>query len=84
MTLFRRSRVMDLGNPWLLVSGILIGLIGMWFLRMGKREANLRWIAAGLGMCVYPYFVSSLVILWLIAAGMIGGLYLWSRYVPAS
>lgn len=74
---------MNLGDPWLLFSGLIIGVAGLWMLRMGKREANLRCLAVGLGLCVYPYFVSSLAVLWLVAAAMVGGLYLWSRVLPA-
>lgn len=70
---------MDLGNPGVLLSGILIGAVGMVLLIYGKKTENLKALLVGLVMCVFPYFVGSLAILWLGAAACIGGLYAWSR-----
>lgn len=70
---------MDFGNPALLLSGLLISAIGMGLLIYGKRSENLRPLLVGLVMCVFPYFVGSVAILWLGAAACMGGLYAWSR-----
>ena len=70
---------MNLGDPMVLISGLFIGLIGMGLFIYGKKECNVRCLATGAVMCVFPYFVSSLLLLWLIAAACIGALFLLSR-----
>lgn len=71
---------MDFGDPWVLISGFLIGGIGFVILMYGKKEWNLKCITAGLVLCAFPYFVTSLILMWLIAAGCVGGLYLATKY----
>ena len=70
---------MNLGDPMVLVSVLFIGLVGMALFIYGKKESNLRCQAVGAVLCVYPYFVSSLLVLWLIAAVCVGVLALASR-----
>jgi hypothetical protein len=70
---------MDLGDPMVLISGLLIGAIGFALLIYGKKQLNLKCLATGLIMCGFPYFVSSLALMWLIAAVCLGGLYVASR-----
>ena len=74
---------MDFGNPWLLLSGLFIGLIGMAMFIYGKKQQNLRCLSVGVVLCVYPYFIASVAVLWLIAAACLGGLYAWSRFADA-
>lgn len=71
---------MDLGDPMVLISGFLIGSIGFVLLMYGKKEWNLKCITTGLVLCAFPYFVTSLVLMWGIAALCIGGLYVASKY----
>ena len=70
---------MDFSNSYLLVSGLIIGAIGVGILMYGKKAMDLKCIGIGLAMCVYPYFVTSMVLLWLIAAACVAGLYLLPR-----
>lgn len=70
---------MDLSNPWVLMSGLLIGSAGFVVFLHGKRNADVKAITTGLVMCVFPYFVGSLALLWLGAVACLGGLYAWSR-----
>lgn len=72
---------MDLGNPWILFSGIIIGLVGMLMFNYGRKEPDLRAVSAGLVLCIYPYFIGSVVVLWLIFAAVIGGLYALNKYM---
>lgn len=69
---------MDFSNPYVLVSGLFIGLIGMGLLMYGKKSMEPKCIGIGLAMCVYPYFVTSLVLMWLLAAMCVAGVY----YLP--
>ncbi len=70
---------MDLGNPALLISGLFIGVVGAAVFMYGKKQCNLRCLAVGAALCIYPYFVSSLLLLWRIAAGCLGLLALASK-----
>ncbi|MCC6661984.1 MAG: hypothetical protein IT437_14000 [Phycisphaerales bacterium] len=70
---------MDLSHPWLLMSGFLIGSAGFLLLLRGKRELDVPSMVAGLTLCVFPYFVGSMLVLWLGTAACLGGLYAWTR-----
>jgi hypothetical protein len=50
-----------------LVIGILTGAIGMGYFIYGKRQTKFAPLLAGMTLCVYPYFVDSVV--WLIVIG---------------
>jgi hypothetical protein len=65
---------MDLSDPWLLLSGVLIGAVGMGLFVFGKKQGEAMPILAGLLMGVYPMFVTSLVLEWGIFAAIIAGL----------
>ncbi len=58
---------MDLGNPSTLISGALIGLVGMALFVYGRRSQEPKCLGAGIAMCVFPIFVSSLLLMWLLA-----------------
>lgn len=70
---------MDLGDPWVLFSGLLIGTVGFVLFMYGKKQANFKCLFTGLAMCVFPYFVSSVLVMWLITGACLGGLYLMTR-----
>jgi hypothetical protein len=70
---------MDLGNPWVLFSGLIIGAVGFVLFVYGKKQANYKCLFTGLVLCIFPYFVSSLLAMWLITAGCLGGLYAMTR-----
>ena len=69
---------MDLSNPYILLSGLFIGLIGMGLLMYGKKVMEPKCIGIGIAMCVYPYFVTSVVLMWLLAAACLAIVY----YLP--
>ena len=71
---------MDLGNPWTLISGLVIGLVGMVLFMYGKREQNLRALGAGVVLCVYPYFVASVVLMWVAFALVLGAAWALGKY----
>lgn len=70
---------MDLSSPWAIMSGLVIGAIGFVLLMHGKRNVDVPPMVAGLALCVAPYFVGSLLAMWLLAAACLGGLYAWTR-----
>ncbi len=42
-----------------ILAGFLFGVIGIWLIKEGRREGNLRWAAIGLILLIYPYFSPS-------------------------
>ena len=50
-----------------LVIGIFTGAIGVGYFIYGKRQAKFAPLLAGMMLCVYPYFVDS--VLWLLVIG---------------
>jgi multisubunit Na+/H+ antiporter MnhE subunit len=59
-----------------LLAGLLFGAIGLWLIRSGRREGNLRWAALGLVMLVYPYFSPNAWVDWGLGAALCGLAYL--------
>jgi hypothetical protein len=59
---------MDLPDFSLLFSGLLIGTVGLGLFIYGRKRPDTKCLLIGVAMCVYPYFVSSVALLWLIAA----------------
>ena len=74
---------MSLTEPWSIVSGVVISLVGMVLFMRGKRDVNLPCLGTGLAMCVFPYFVSSLLLMWGLFAACIGGWYWLSKNATA-
>ena len=62
-----------------IASGIFIGAVGMLLFMRGKREADLKCLGMGLVMCIYPYFVASLLLTWGIFGLCLGGLYVMAK-----
>jgi hypothetical protein len=58
-----------------LIGGLVFGSIGFVAFIYGKRMSLWRPMFLGLGLMVYPYFVSSDIILW--GAGLVGSVGLW-------
>lgn len=64
---------MDFSHPWSLVSGMVLGMVGMVFFISGKKNVNIPLLAIGAVMCVFPYFVESVAIQWAVGALCIFG-----------
>ena len=62
----------SMGN---IFSSLVIGGIGYVCFRYGKATSKFYPLVAGILMFVYPYFVSSILLMWLIEAGLLAGLY---------
>ncbi len=55
---------MDLDNPSVLLSGVIIGAFGMGFFIYGKKSADFRALLMGVALSVLPLFAHSLLVLW--------------------
>ena len=49
--------------------GVIAGAIGMGYFIYGKRQTKIVAMVAGALLCVYPYFIDSL--LWLYLVGLL-------------
>jgi hypothetical protein len=59
-----------LNESWLLW-GLLFGSIGMGFFAYGKRQRAVVPLVCGLGLMVFPYFVSNTILVVVIGVGLI-------------
>ena len=71
--------MMDMSNPGLMVSAGLISMIGLGVFMYGKRMEDIKSLGIGLGMMIFPIFVPSVLIMWVIAAACGVGLYFGPR-----
>lgn len=70
---------MDFMDPGPLLSGVLISMAGMAIFIYGKRMHEAKSLGIGLVMMVYPIFLSSILWMWLLAAGCIASLFILPR-----
>ena len=52
-----------------LLIGMIAGVFGVAYFVYGKRQAKLAPLIAGVALCVYPYFMES--VLWLCVVGVV-------------
>ncbi len=64
------------GNAML--ASVLVGSIGLGLLAYGKRQRRVPHAIAGIALMVYPYFVPNVALMFVIAAALLGLLYLAS------
>lgn len=53
-----------------IIWGSIFGLIGMAYFIYGKKQAAIMPLACGIGLMVYPFFVSNLYLLIAIGVGL--------------
>lgn len=70
---------MDLDHPAAFFSAILIGLIGTVLFIYGRKQQSVRCLLAGAALCIFPYFITSVAVMWAVTGGCLGGLYYLSR-----
>ncbi len=59
-----------------LLASVVVGSIGLGLLAYGKRQRRAPHAIAGIALMVYPYFVPSVALMFVIAAALLGLLYL--------
>jgi hypothetical protein len=67
---------MEIPSMGLLFSGLLIGTVGVGMFIYGKKRPEPKCLLIGIAMCVYPYFVSSLALMWVIAVACMAAVYM--------
>lgn len=56
-------------NATTLFIGVIAGAIGMGYFIYGKRQLRYAAMISGMILCVYPYFIDS--VLWLCVVGLV-------------
>jgi len=51
--------------------GIIAGVIGMSYFIYGKKQERIAFLAAGVGLCVYPYLVDGVALQILVGLGFL-------------
>ncbi len=69
----------DLGSPAAIISSIFIGIVGFAIFLYGKKELNVKCIGTGITLCIFPYFVHSVLLMWTITAACLAALYWLSK-----
>ena len=55
----------------LIFTGLIFGSIGMGYILYGRKQANMIALLAGVGLCIFPYFISSIWISIALGAGLV-------------
>ena len=67
---------MEIPSMGLLFSGLLIGTVGVGMFIYGKKRPEPKCLLIGIAMCVYPYFISSVALMWIIAVACMAAVYM--------
>ena len=51
--------------------GILAGVLGLSYFIYGKRQERIGFLAAGVGLCIYPYLVDGLALQILVSVALL-------------
>jgi drug/metabolite transporter (DMT)-like permease len=65
----------ELPSPAALFAMLMFGIIGFAAFRYGKKNGQLNPMLLGVGLMVYPYFISQTWVLYAIGCGLCAGLY---------
>lgn len=68
---------MDFGT---FMSAMLIGTFGLGFFAYGKKSQNMLVLGLGLALMIYPYFVHSVIWMWIIAVAIVAGAFALSKF----
>ncbi len=66
---------MSFDNPAVLFSSIIIGMLGFVMFMYGRKEPDVRYLAAGIALSVIPFFAHSMLLIWGLTGACGAGLY---------
>lgn len=67
--------MLELPTPFALVGMVLFPLIGVWAIKEGRREANIKQLLLGFLLIGYSYFVSPAWLIWGIGLALVAAVY---------
>jgi hypothetical protein len=68
-------------DPGTLIASIIVSGIGTVAFIYGKRQSRVPHMVAGVILCVFPYFVSNVILVGVITAAVLLGLFGAVRYL---
>jgi len=68
---------MNLPSPAVLFAGIVFGLIGFVAFNYGRKNIRVGPMVTGVGLMVFPYFVSQTWAVYLVGLALCGLLFAW-------
>lgn len=71
---------MDL-SPGGLFSSLIIGLVGFGMILYAKKNERMAPFIGGVALCVFPYFVQSLILTWLLTGACLAGTWMLDRHL---
>lgn len=60
-------------SPWVLFSGLFIGLVGMALIIYGRKSEDPASVVGGIALSAIPLLAHSLLVLWLLSAAAFAG-----------
>lgn len=67
-------------SPGMMLSGLVIGSVGLGLILYGKKAGSAKCFTTGLILSVAPVFAHTLAVMWIIAGACIAGLYGLSKW----
>ncbi len=64
----------------LLISGLILGTLGIVLFKRGKQDADWSTLAGGMALGILPIAVHSLLLLWGLSFAVLGGLWAIKRF----
>jgi hypothetical protein len=63
-----------------IIGGLIFGVVGLYLFRWGKRNQNFWHMILGMGLMIYPYFVTNDWLIWIVGFAL-SGLAWYLRYI---
>jgi len=60
-----------------IIAGVIFGSIGLVAFLYGKKNALWKPMVIGMLLIAYPYFISNMIVVYLVGIGLVVILYLW-------
>lgn len=67
-------------SMWGILFSLLFGVIGLFYFKRGMKESDIRLMAAGAGLLVFPYFVSDALYIALIGFALSVLPWIWETF----
>ncbi len=68
---------LSLPSPGALLASLVFSVIGMGVFLYGKKQAQVKPMAIGVALMVFPYFVSRVWLQWTVGVGLCVALYVF-------
>ena len=68
---------LSLPSPDALLASLVFSVIGMGVFMYGKKQAQMKSMAIGVALMVFPYFISRVWLQWVVGVGLCVALYVF-------